>query len=380
MRLDRRPVAIAALAAALITLPVHAASISEAQTLIDKGLYKQALQQIDTLLDANPDNTQAKFLHAVAQARMGQTNAAIEAFAALAKAYPDAPEPANNLAVLYAQQGDYEKARRWLESAMSTHPAYATAHRNLGDVYTARAAVAYSRALEQEQSSDLGVDLEMVQSFSGTADRGSATALAQSARSQPAAPSQPRPVMPARNPEPFEPADTADKPLATRPAPAPAATPAQTATAPAPQPAASPTTAPTPAQTTPATAPVAQPAGQSPAEARAAILAAVENWARAWASQDVEGYLNSYADNFYPGDGLSLPQWKAQRRQRVGKPGDIAVRVVNPEVSLQAEDRASVTFRQTYESINYSDQVSKTLTMQRNDGRWLIVRETSQPL
>jgi Ca2+-binding RTX toxin-like protein len=45
--------------------------------------------------------------------------------------------------VLYAQKGDYEKARDALEAALATHPAYATAHENLGDIYSALAGAAF---------------------------------------------------------------------------------------------------------------------------------------------------------------------------------------------------------------------------------------------
>ena len=48
-----------------------------------------------------------------------QTAEAIQVFTGLTEDYPELPEPYNNLAVLYAQQGDYEKARDALEAAQS---------------------------------------------------------------------------------------------------------------------------------------------------------------------------------------------------------------------------------------------------------------------
>jgi len=51
------------------------------------------------------------------------------------------------IAVLYAGQGQYEKARQALEMAIRTHPSYATAHENLGDVYAKLASQAYDKAL-----------------------------------------------------------------------------------------------------------------------------------------------------------------------------------------------------------------------------------------
>jgi len=72
---------------------------------------------------------------------------AIRIFSSLSEDYPDLPEPYNNLAVLYASQGQYEKARDALEAAIRTHPSYSTAHENLGDIYAKMASQAYGKAL-----------------------------------------------------------------------------------------------------------------------------------------------------------------------------------------------------------------------------------------
>src|SRR5947199_3270 len=56
-------------------------------------------------------------------------------------------EPYNNLAVIWAQRGQYEQARAALESAIASNPDYAIAHENLGDIYTRMAGAEYDRAL-----------------------------------------------------------------------------------------------------------------------------------------------------------------------------------------------------------------------------------------
>ena len=53
------------------------------------------------------------------QTEQGQDAAAIATFSALIEDYPELPEPYNNLAVLYAQKGEYEGARIALESAVN---------------------------------------------------------------------------------------------------------------------------------------------------------------------------------------------------------------------------------------------------------------------
>ncbi len=97
-----------------------------------------------------PDHTDARFLKGLLLVQEGHTQEAIEVFTALAGDYPDLPEPHNNLAVLYAADGDYEKVRESLMVAINTHPSYATAHENLGDLY-AKMAAAYDGALSLDQ-------------------------------------------------------------------------------------------------------------------------------------------------------------------------------------------------------------------------------------
>ena len=58
------------------------------------------------------------------------------------------PEPYNNVAVLYASQGQFEKARDALEMATRNSRSYATAHENLGDVYARLAEQSYRQAVQ----------------------------------------------------------------------------------------------------------------------------------------------------------------------------------------------------------------------------------------
>ena len=80
-----------------------------------------------------------------------KTADAIQIFSSLSEEYPDLPEPYNNLAVLYASQGQYEKAREALEAAIRTHPSYSTAHENLGDIYAKMASQAYGKAFQLDK-------------------------------------------------------------------------------------------------------------------------------------------------------------------------------------------------------------------------------------
>jgi tetratricopeptide (TPR) repeat protein len=50
--------------------------------------------------------------------------------------------------VLYAAQGNYERAREVLEMSVRTNPSYATAYENLGDVHAMLASQAYDKAAQ----------------------------------------------------------------------------------------------------------------------------------------------------------------------------------------------------------------------------------------
>jgi tetratricopeptide (TPR) repeat protein len=116
------------------------------QDLIQRGQAEAALAEAEKLLAARPKDAQARFVKGVALSALNRTDAAVEVFVGLTEDYPELPEPYNNLAVIYAQQNQYEKARVALEAAIRNHPSYAIALENLGDVYVGLAAQAYARA------------------------------------------------------------------------------------------------------------------------------------------------------------------------------------------------------------------------------------------
>lgn len=127
--------------------PGLAPGLADASKMIRDGQYVAALAKIDEALAADPKNPQARFMKGVVQTEQGETDAALATFQGLNEDYPELPEPYNNLAVIWAQKGEYQKAKAALELALATHPDYAIAHENLGDVYARLAGVEFNRAL-----------------------------------------------------------------------------------------------------------------------------------------------------------------------------------------------------------------------------------------
>lgn len=358
-----KTLSLAVLAAALITAgAARADEYSDVNQLLRSGKHAEALAKADQYLAGKPKDPQMRFLKGVVQTEAGRTGDAISTFQKLTEEYPELPEPYNNLAVLYAGQAQFDKARAALEMAIRTNPSYATAHENLGDVYAKLASQAYSKALQLDASNTavqpkLALIRELFSAGPRTpaaaaATRGGAVVAAAPAAA-PAAPAAPRPA-----------AAPAPAPAAAAPAPAPAPAPAAAAAAPAPAPA-------------PAAAPAA--AATAAADNKAAakdVEAAVQAWANAWASKDMGAYLASYGKDFDPPGKMTRKAWEEERRDRIVGKSKISVKISDLTVSVNG-NKAVARFRQAYSADTLNVSSRKTLDLVKSGDRWTIVRENS---
>jgi len=148
----RLPILITGFVLAVLTHFADAQTLADIQDLMKEGKMPQALEQADRYIAAQPKDAQGPFMKGVILSEMGRPQDAIEVFTDLTETFPELPEPYNNLAVLYARQKQYDKAQMALEMAIRTHPDYAMAHENLGDVYAKLASQAYAKALQLDSS------------------------------------------------------------------------------------------------------------------------------------------------------------------------------------------------------------------------------------
>jgi len=137
---------IAFAAALCVPLSAYADDYGDVNQLMRSGKLAEALAKADQYLAAKPRDPQMAFLKGVVLGEQGRTADAIAAFTKLTEDYPELPEPYNNLAVLYAGQSQFEKARAALESAVRVDPGYAVAYENLGDVYARLAGQAWAKS------------------------------------------------------------------------------------------------------------------------------------------------------------------------------------------------------------------------------------------
>ncbi len=224
-----------------------------------------------------------------------------------------------------------------LQEAISTHPSYATAHENIGDIYAKMASQAYNQALQLDEGNTtareklsligelfsaptpMATQQVEVKSKENTSAQSKETIASEELLTE-------KKVMAALSPIPASKDDKMEHDNLLK----------------------------------------------------MAVIDAVNEWADAWSKQDVDTYLAYYAKNFIPPHGMSRSAWERLREERLSKPKFISVDVLKPVVSLHGNEHAQVNFSQDYQSDTYKDQVNKSLLMQNVNGHWLIVEEQSR--
>lgn len=297
-----------------ISTRVSADDTADISKLMRNGQYAEAMSRIDAALAQKPSDPRLRFSKGMLLAQQNKPTEAIAVLLKLTEDFPDLPEPYNNLAVLYAANGQYESARIALDRAIALNPAYGTAYENLGDVYAELARQSYEKAVKLD-AANAGAKTKI-------ARLGGALAGAQTARAQA---------------------------VAVNAAPTPASVKS------------------TQEKGTPEKA--ANGAGGK--EQRDEVLAAVAAWARAWSARDVKAYLGAYSDDFRTPRGLSRQAWEEERSARIVGKKQISVAVEAPEVKVDG-DVATVRFRQQFKSDRLNATDRKTLVLVRRDGQWRI--------
>ena len=331
------------LALACVVTSAHADEYGDVSQLLRVGKFSEALVKADSYLAGNPRDPQMRFLKGVIQRNSGKQQEAITTFTKLTEDHPELPEPYNNLAVLYAGQNQFDKARAALEMAIRTNPSYATAHENLGDVYARLASEAYNKALQLEGANPaVQPKLALIREL-------------------------------------FKPNLKSQNPALPAAASAAALTSASTAAAAPPVVAGAAPATPPLAATSPASA-----ASPSAAPAKAAVSdssaieaeAAVRAWAKAWSTKNMSAYLGAYGKEFTPSGKQSRSAWEDERRKRIAGKSNIRVKLENLSVTVNGST-AVVKFLQDYRADALVVSSRKTLDLIKSADRWLIVREST---
>lgn len=312
--------------------------------LLSEQKWPEALAAIDRLLKTRPNDTQLLMNRGAVLSNLNRNAEALSTFERVARLNPQLPAAHNNIAVILAATGRYDEARAALERAIKAQPTYATAYENLGDLFAHQAYEAYRQALGIDKTlRSAKTKLDLTQQL---------IVVATGAPPQERGPAGPPPA------------------AAAAPA-APAATPAAKPAA-----AAAPGVAPPAAAAAPPTAAAASPAPPTAGgAAEAEVEAAVRAWAGAWSQRDTAAFIAAYGADFR-GGAADAATWRRETQARLEARSRISVRVSELAVSVDG-DRAEARFQQNYESDQPGSRLRtrKTLSLQKVQGRWVIVDE-----
>ena len=331
--------------------------VQDINKLFKQGKQEQALTRVDAYLVSKPKDAQARFLKGLILTEQNKTDEAIRVFSGLTEDYPELPEPYNNLAVLYASQGQYDKARISLEMAIRAHPNYATAHENLGDIYVKMASQSYDRALQLDHgNASTQTKLAMIKDiFAGSPAKGGKSGKTTHKAQAITAAAHEKDVT-----APVSTVAVATPPAVTTTKVASAATAAASASE-------------------SAAAPVKQADAHKPTATNNSddVLKRVNEWAAAWSAKNVKDYLAFYAEDFKAPGNASRADWEAQRNDRISKPKSIQVDIGNAKVNFIDDSHASVSFEQSYRATHLNESSSKILVLVKSGDNWLIQEERS---
>ena len=384
---------VAALASVLLltaTLPASADDLADVGRLMRAGQSGEALARVDAFLAKNPRDMQMRFIKGVVLTEQGKTADAITIFTKLTEDHPDLPEPYNNLAVLFAASGQYDKARVALDMAIRTNPSYATAYENLGDVHAKLASQAYDKALQLDSgNSNAKSKLTLLRTLNGNnvaakdAAGKAAVPVVVAAVAAPAA----RPVVVATAPTPIvvaraEPAKDDAKQKADAKVDPKVRIERKPETKVESKPEAKAKVESKPADVRLAAKTDGKAEGKTdvkpvaPRQDQDEVMTVVNDWAEAWSAQDVKRYLGHYGNDFETPKGEPRKAWIDERTSRIAGKGRINVKVATPQVSINGA-QATVKFRQLYTSDRLQADSRKTLVLTRQNGKWQIKQERS---
>lgn len=328
----------------------------EAMKLLEQNKLDAALVKVNAALAVQPKDAQSRFTKGMILIEQKKTTEAIQIFTGITEDFPELPEPYNNLAALYAMQGNYDKAKAALELAIHTHPTYGTAYENLGDIYAQLARRSYDKAFQLDKTNSAAQSkLALVKSLFPASRSTSAPVQVAVAETPKAAPVAPPVVQQAPTPPPVVKQPEPAKPVA-------------------------PPTPPPVAKVEPAKAPTPTPTAPPPVAAavndEAGVRAALAAWSAAWSAQDVAGYLSAYGPNFETPDGLGRKAWEKQRKERIEAPSNIDVALSDMKITVNGNE-ATANFRQAYKSDRLTTNSNKTIKLTKSGERWLIRSERS---
>jgi murein L,D-transpeptidase YafK len=117
---------------------------------------------------------------------------------------------------------------------------------------------------------------------------------------------------------------------------------------------------------------------EAAAREREELMGMISGWKAAWESRDTDRYLAWYSRRFV-GQGRDWAGWRAYKDRLNRQYQWIRVEIADLHL-YRHDDTMVAVFHQTYTSDRFRSRSAKRLYLQKEEGGWKIIRETSLPL
>ena len=130
----------------------------------ESGATKQPLTQSDSHSERPTPSAEAidRFNHGLTLITQGRSDEAITVYKGLIKAFPQFPQPYNNLASVFASLGNLERAESLLRQGLELDDRYRLLRKNLGSLLIHRASRIYREAIDGERDTNASAKKEPI--------------------------------------------------------------------------------------------------------------------------------------------------------------------------------------------------------------------------
>jgi hypothetical protein len=328
--------------------------IAKIQTIATQDGYTKAIQTLDKEFVRNKDlKLELLILKAQLSLKNQKINEAIEIYKSLIKDYPNNLITHNNLASIYANEGDLDAAEMVLLNGFRQQADVDTAYQNLMKIKGKQASMALQLVLDPLKTTQKNLQLTTLNKVNGIDLSTPQNALTQ-IKPPVAILSENLKIEIAINTPIIKPTPPLTRTEKTNQDSAPINTESES-------------------KAKEIKIPATQ--ADSPPTVDIEISKLLKAWAQAWSTGSAEGYLAFYSEKFIPEGQVGLAKWTSQRRQRINPKQDINVRLENIEVKVNRSDLIEVVFNQFYTSQTLKARANKKITLEKNNNQWKIIRE-----
>jgi tetratricopeptide (TPR) repeat protein len=352
-----------ALANTPLTPPI-AIEVESALRTNNPEVLKETLKRLSL---TKGDVFELSFYKGLLNLKREQWDAALASFSVIPTSSAYYLAARNNMATVYASQGQLVQAKSTLEEALKAQQPLDLMYKNLNNLKTHIASKNYASALQILEGNTKLSLLVSTNGLSALTPKAPADSVLAAATKTPEVVTRPATT----------PAPTPVPPVATAPAPAPVPAPVATPAVAPPTPASPvPPAAERNADKKPANKPDAPSASSSEDDELAkGATQALQIWAQAWEKKDMDRYFGAYVVGFTPPDGKSNAQWVKDRQARILSKGNIKIQISQIESTPLGKNSVRLRYKQNYQADQLKVSSVKTVDMKLVDQRWLITSE-----